>query len=36
MTPNKITKPSKTRWTVRASALLRIAENYSYIMELSN
>ena len=35
-TRNKITKFSTTRWTVRASALLRIIENYSYIMELWN
>ena len=35
-TRNKITKLSTTRWTVRASALLRIIENYSYIMELWN
>ena len=34
ITPNKITKLSTRRWTVRASALLRIIENYSYIMEL--
>ena len=36
ITPNKITKLSTKRWTVRASALLRIIENYSYIMELWN
>ena len=36
ITPNKITKLSTTRWTVRASALPRIIENYSYIMELRN
>ena len=36
ITPNKITEFSTTRWTVRASALLRIIENYSYIMELWN
>ena len=34
--PNKIIKLSTTRWTVRTSALLRIIENYSCIMELSN
>ena len=36
ISPNKITKRSTTRWTVRTSALLRIIENYSYIMELWN
>ena len=35
-TPNKITKMSTTRWTARVLALLRIIENYSYIMELWN
>ena len=36
ITPNKIPKLSTARWTVRASALFRIIENYSYIMELWN
>ena len=36
ITPNKITKLSTTRWIVRVSALLRIIENYLYIMELWN
>ena len=36
ITPNKITKLSTTKWTVRVSALLRIIENYSYVMELWN
>ena len=36
ITPNKITKFSTTTWTVRASDLLRIIQNYSYIMELWN
>ena len=36
ISPNKITKRSTTRWTVRTSALLRIIENYSYIMGLWN
>ena len=31
-----MTNLSTTRWRVRASALLRIIENYSYIMELWN
>ena len=34
--PNKIAKSSTPRWRVRASALLRIIEDYSYIMELWN
>ena len=34
MTPNKITKLSTTRWTVRFFD--RIIESYSYIMELWN
>ena len=34
ITPYKITKISTTRWTVRVSALVRIIQNYSYIMEL--
>ena len=36
ITPNKITKLSTTRWIVRASAVLKIIENYSYIMVLWN
>ena len=36
ITSYKITKLPTTRWTVRASALLWIIENYSYIMELWN
>ena len=36
ISPNKITKLSTTRLTVRASALFRIIENYSYIIELWN
>ena len=36
ITPNKITKSSTTRLTVRESGLLRIIENYSYIIKLWN
>ena len=36
ITLNKITKLCTTRWTVRALALLRIIENYPYIMEIWN
>ena len=36
ITPNKITKLSTIRLIVRVSALLRIIENYLYIMELWN
>ena len=36
ITPNKITKFSTTRWAVRVSALPRIIDNYSYIMEFWN
>ena len=35
-TPNQITKLATSRWTVRASAQLRITENYLCIMELWN
>ena len=36
ITPNKISKLSTTRLTVRESGLLRIIENYLYIIKLWN